>query len=367
MILNFKIYSFCELIMIILFITTFIFVTIVFCFWYFYILDAMKRKWKFYKNSSNQSLERDVYNQEEIITYNAKTEFVKYVFIFFINLLEWAIVVFMSFNFLPNLILKYYIHSLNETDHGNSSQYDELEHSKYELTELKHFLSSLPIYNWGICCILLSLVLSASLCMYLAARQAKLSWMKSNKIPYLIVFFLISFIITQTISGIYSPIHILICDLCYTLLLTFALLFLVKQYRKLLMVINWSIVDLQISGNIYLLQKQIQMKHRFIRIFKLYFVGYFLVLPAVIMGLTINVGLIFFEQQESSRILDVYKKVYHVFYLINMITALIGSMVIFLPYIGFGFSTMCVILWRLINGKTGYETHFTYSLNTPLI
>ena len=368
MIYNFEIYSFCKLILIILFSITFIFVTIVFCFWCIYILEAIRRKWKFYKNSSNQSLERDGYNQEEIMVYNAKTEFVKYVFIFFINLLEWAAIVFMSFNFIPNLILRYSIHSLNETYHGNSSLDHELgEHSEYKLTKLKHILSSSPAYNWGVCCVILSMVLNASLCMYLAARQAKLSWMKSNKIPYLIVFFLISLIISQTISGIYSPIYILICDLCYTLLLTSALLFLVKQYRKLLMVINWSIVDLQISGNTYLLQKQIQMKRRFTRIFKLLFVGYFFVLPAVIMGMTIHVGLIYFKQQKFSRILDVYKEVYDVSYLINMIVALIGNIVIFLPYIGFGFSTMCVILWRQINGKTGYKTHFKYSLNTSFI
>ena len=366
MIYNFEVYSFCKLILIILFSISFIFVTIVFCFWCIYILDAIRRKWKFYKNTSNQSLERDGYNQEEIMVYNAKTEFVKYVFIFFINLLEWAAIVFMSFNNIPNLILEYSIHSLNETYHGNSSQDHELEHSD-ELTELKHILSSLPTYNWGICCIILSMVLNASLCMYLAARQAKLCWMKSNKIPYLIVFFLISLITTQTISGIYFPIYILICDLCYTLLLTSALLFLVKQYRKLLMVINWSIVDLQISGNTYLLQKQIQMKRRFTRIFKLFFVGYFFVLPAVIMGMAINLGLIYFQQQKSSRILEVYKEVYDVSYLINMIVALTGTIVIFLPYIGFGFSTMCVILWRQIDGKTGYKTHSKYSLNTPLI
>ena len=45
------------------------------------------------------------------------------------------------------------------------------------------------------------------------------------------------------------------------------------------MVINWSIVDLQISGNTHLLQKQIQMKRRFVRIFKLLFISYIFVLP----------------------------------------------------------------------------------------
>ena len=135
------------------------------------------------------------------------------------------------------------------------------------------------------------------------------------------------------------------------------------------MVINWSIVDLQISGNIYLLQNQIRMKHRFTRIFKLFFVGYMLVLSSVLTGLTVKLGLIFLEQQKSPRILDVYKEVYNFLYLIGIIIGQIGAMVIYLPYIGFGLSTMRVILWRLINGKTGYKTHFKNELNinTPLI
>ena len=142
--------------------------------------------------------------------------------------------------------------------------------------------------------------------MYLAARQAKLSWMKSNKIPYLIVFFLISCILTQIVSGI-GFIGILIGNLCYTLLLTFAIFYLVKQYRKLLMIINWSIVDLKISGNNYLLQIQIQMKPKFSRIFKLSFIGYILGLSVLMLGFITSVGLIFFQQHSSCvSILGVY-------------------------------------------------------------
>ena len=216
-------------------------------------------------------------------------------FLFFINLLEWATVVSMGFNFLPNLILDYDIlaRSLNERCYGNFSQGDQLQ-------QMKYFLFSLPFLNWGICCNILSLILNANLCMYLAARQAKLSWMKSNKIPYLIVFFLISFILTQLVSGI-DFIGILIGNLCYTLLLTFAILYLVKQYRKLLM------VDLKISGNNHLLQIQIQMKRKFSRIFKLSLIGYILGLSAVILGFITSVGLIFFQQHSSCvSILGVY-------------------------------------------------------------
>ena len=337
-------------------------VTIMFCFWYIYILDAMRRKWKFYKNSSNRLLERNGSNQEEIIAYNAETEFVKYVFLFFINLLEWTIVVFIGLNFLPNLVLDYNIHvqSLMEGCYGNFSKDDQL-------LKMRHFLFYLPFFNWAICCIIFSLVLNASLCMYLAARQAKLSWMKSNKVPYLIAFFLISLILNQIISGIHSTYN-LISYLCYSLLLTFALLYLVKQYRKLLMVINWSIVDLQISGNIHLLRIQIQMKRKFTRISKLSIIGYIIGLSALILGFIIQIGLIFIEQHNSCvTILGTYYHVYDTLYLMNLIMGLIGIIFFFIPYIGFGLSTMCVIFWRLINGKTGYKTHFNNPLNNPLI
>ena len=365
----FKVTSFCDLLLIIISSIIFVLVTIMFCFWCIYILDAMRRKWKFYRNLSNCLLERNGSNQEEIMAYNAETEYVKYIFLFFINLLEWATVVCMAFNFIPNLVLQYKIQSLNQRDGGKYFQDDQLLHSMNELYEMKHFLFSLPFLYWGICCIILSWVLIANLCTYLAARQAKLSWMKSNKIPYLIVFFLISLILTQTITEM-CPTCILIGDLCYMVLLTFALFHLVHQYRKLLMVINWSIVDLQISGNTHLLGIQVQMKYKFARLFRFLFTGYILMLSAIILGFVIQIGLIFIEQQQSSNNTSTgisYCEVYEVLYLLNLTVGLTGSVFFFVSYIGFGFSTMCVILWRLINGKTGYKTHFKNPLNTPLI
>ena len=340
-------------------------VTIVFCFWCIYLLDAIKRKWKFYRNTSD-TLERDGNNQDEILAYNAKTEFTKYVFLFFINLLEWVALIAATLAFIPNLILGYDDNVFYGEYFTNSSDDRDLSEQK---TKMRYFISSLPFANWSISCIILSLVLIASLCMYLAARQAKLSWMKSNTIPYLIVFFLISLILTQTISTIYSIIYILICNLCYTLLLISALVILTKQYRKLLMVINWSIVDLQTSGNNHLLKKQIQMKRRFTRTFRYLFVTFCFILLVVILGLILHIGLVFSTQTASSddRIVRIFNQTFGVFYFANLTIGLTATMLIFIPYIGFGLSTMCVILWRLINGRTGYKTHFKNTLSTPLI
>ena len=159
------------------------------------------------------------------------------------------ILVIIRPSLVPNVILKY-DEIVSKGDHFFSSS--DGSDLKEEKDRIRHFMTSLPFHNWSISCLILSLVLIASLCMYLAARQAKLSWMKSNEIPYLIVFFIVSLIVTQTISTIYSAIYILMSDLCHTLLFISAFVILTKQYRKLLMVINWSIVDLQINRNIHL-------------------------------------------------------------------------------------------------------------------
>ena len=341
-----------------------ILVTVVFCFWCIYLLDGMRRKWKCYRNASD-CLERDENNQEEIMAYNAKTEFTKYVFIFFINLLEWVALITAALASIPNLILRY-----DEIVSTKGEHFDDWFDDS-DLSEQKHMrylISSLPFRNWSISCIILSLVLIASLCMYLAARQAKLSWMKSNKIPYLIAFFLISLILTQTISAIYSTVYILISSLCYTLLFISALVILTKQYRKLLMVINWSIVDLQTSGNIHLLKKQIQMKRRFTRTFKFLSFTFCLLLLVIILGLILHSMVLVYSTQKTYSD-DIIEKIFHhtfgVFYLANLTIGLMTTMFLFIPYIGFGLSAMYVTFWRLVNGKTGYKTHFRNPLNTP--
>ena len=323
----------------------------------------MRRKWKFYRNASD-CLERDENNQEEIVAYNAKTEFTKYVFLFVINLLEWVTMITVALNFIPNIILRYDDivsngeHFVDWSDESDSSEQKD---------RIRHFLASLPFRNWSISCLILSLVLIASLCMYLAARQAKLSWMKSNKFPYLIAFFLISLIVTQTISGIYSDVYILIRELCYILLFISAFVILVKQYRKLLMVISWSIVDLKISGNIHLFKKQIQMKRRFKRVFKFIFTFYIILLPTFILALMLGVISVYLKQTDTikRKTVEFFHHTCYALYLVQCIIILMAFMFFYIPYNGFGISTMCVILWRLINGKSGYKTHFKNPVNTP--
>ena len=68
-----------------------------------------------------------------------------------------------------------------------------------------------------------------------------------------------------------AQILVIICDTYIigiwldNIVVALSVLFAWKQYRKLNMVIQWSIVDLRVSGNIELLEKQVRMKRRFNR------------------------------------------------------------------------------------------------------
>ena len=104
----------------------------------------------------------------------------------------------------------------------------------------------------------------ASLCKYLAARFTQISWITSNKIPYIIAVFLICTVSCQILTLFCSI--ALIGMISNLMLTTVSCVFVIRQYRKLLMVLNWGIVDLQISGNVDLSQRQIKAKQRFSRI-----------------------------------------------------------------------------------------------------
>ena len=117
----------------------------------------------------------------------------------------------------------------------------------------------------------MSMAILGSLCMYLSARYAQKSWIKSNRIPYWICFFLFSSIATQILITIcYTHIIGKWCDM---ILVTLSVIFAWKQYRKLDMVLQWSIVDLRVNGDIELLDRHVRMKCRFNRIFTAIWIG----------------------------------------------------------------------------------------------
>ena len=79
--------------------------TLVFIFWSIYLIDAVKRKRIYYKRTL-RCLQRDNLHQQAL-AYNAKTELVKYSFLFCINLVEWFSCVFSSIKIIINIVHEY--------------------------------------------------------------------------------------------------------------------------------------------------------------------------------------------------------------------------------------------------------------------
>ena len=143
------------------------------------------------------------------------------------------------------------------------------------------------------------------------------------------------------------------------------------------MVIQWSIVDLRVSGNVELFEKHVRMKRRFNRIFTTIWIGMSCGLIANFIGLIYNTTqfvlhiynhsftVSFFCGAPSNSYLDSFT--FSFFYSVEASLITIGGLFIFIPYIGYGLCTMYIILWRLFKGKTGYRTHFHVQLITPLM
>ena len=228
--------------------------TFVFCFWFIYLVDAMKRKRSFYK-ATLRCVEGESDPHEQMLAYNSKTELVKFVYLFCLNLVEWIGLTFAYIALISYLI-------------GEN-------HQKFAAINFLHVLgeldSKLDFILFSNSFIVMSMAILGSLCMYLSARYAQKSWIKSNRTPYWISFFLFSSIASQILDTIcYTHIIGMWCDM---ILVTLSVIFAWKQYRKLNMVLQWSIVDLRVNGDIELLDRHVRMKRQFNRIFTAIWIG----------------------------------------------------------------------------------------------
>ena len=340
--------------------------TIVFWFWFIYLVDAMKRKRGYYKTTL-RCIEVESDPHLQMLAYNAKTELVKYVYLFCLNLIDWAGI--------TNLLLLSILQFVWDNQTEISNDHLPSGSGKWSIP------FKLSIQYFGNIYLIFSTSIIGSLCMYLSARYAQKSWITSNRIPHWICFFLLSSSTAQILVNI--------CDTYIIgiwldkIVVTLSVLFAWKQYRKLNMVIQWSIVDLRVSGNIELLEKQVRMKRRFNRIFTTIWIGVSCLLVA-------NFIILISQTTHLIHRMDTHVTSYtgnHSFtetllcplkfeandpiiiYLIRKIIATIGCLFIFIPYVGYGLCTMFVILWRLFKGKTGYRTHFHVHdmLTKPLI
>ena len=93
-----------------------VFTTVLFCFWSIYLIEAIRRKWNIYKRALGCLHQGDCDLQQQILTHNSKTEFVKNVFLFFMNLVEWTGIVLVCI-----LIVPTYIDYTQDPTHKNQS------------------------------------------------------------------------------------------------------------------------------------------------------------------------------------------------------------------------------------------------------
>ena len=197
-----------------------------------------------------------------MLAFNARTELVKFAFLFCLNLIEWIGATFAGISFILHFL-------------GDSQK--EFPTSRL-LSVLGEWDSKLHVQYIDNTCITINMAILGCLCMYLSARYAQKSWIKSKGISYWICFFLLSSIAAQILITIcYTFIIGIWCD---TMLVTLSVVFAWKQYRKLNMVLQWSIVDLRVSGDTELLERHVRMKRRFNRIFTAMWIGVYFLLAA---------------------------------------------------------------------------------------
>ena len=352
--------------------------TIVFCFWTVYILYMINWKWR----SHNYALKH--VQQEECnwisIAYNSKTELVKFVFLFLMNILEWF--GFLA-AFVSNLVT-YYVAQNQEEIHKNVSNNFLFEHLHYisfsiNLNNSNTVMYPIPIFP-KIPNIFFSVVilLFASLCMYLSSRYARKRWIQANKIPLLICLFLQYEIIVQVLASFCST--YIIASWCDQFLLIASLVIASQQYKRLKMVINWSIFDLR-NERSYSLKSEVQKEQMFSRMSQFLRIGVILLITAEVI-FTISHTLALISQSDTNsvfRSLSLCEKsyflipqfhlIFQIFHWTTFFIASIGSYFIIIPYTLHGLVVMNRILWRLIRGKTGYKTHFpgTSALNESYI
>ena len=355
--------------------------TFVFCFWFVYLLDAVRSKWKFYKNALRCLQQENFDSQQQILIYNSKTEFVKNVFLFVMNFIEWLALIFIcvAYTIVTTGNVIDCQHGNNASYIANSSQYTHNPNCILGNNEtiVIPFVASIFVSLANNCAVL-SLVLVASLCMYLANRFSQCSWITSDNIPYLISLSILYQVVSQIIASFCS---FLIIAKCFNLFLfTVSTLFALKQYRKLLMVINWTIVDLTVSGNSLLLKRQIKMKRTFTRIFTFIWIGTFLALVYQYLQYSLMICWITFRSYSTS-VIDIsfcdnpylheigipeIRKIVLILNAVIQIPLVIGIVLIYTPYICYGLSTTCVVLHRLYSGKSAYRTNYHNPLYASL-
>ena len=345
-------------------------ITCIFWFWFIYLLKAILQKRKIYRSALRCIEHGDYGSQEKMVIYNAETQLVKNIFLFFMNIVEWLAFFYNSIIYFYE-VYQSHIHCSIESNKNNTEQiHDHLRIPCFlTTTEMRYdsYLFSSFLFV-GDNLIVLSLVLIACLCEYLAARFSQVSWIKSrNKLTFFTIF-VVYLIVIQIISLFCSI--VIIAKWFNTLLLTISFILAVRQYKKLNLVINWTIMDLKISNvNKKLLRKIIAQKKAFNCVFRFIWIGtlvmlgieYFrnIVMVAKIVlnnsnSLNFDISLCYSQYDTNPIISDLLA----ISLVLDNIFSTAGFIIYFIPYIGIGITSMYVKIWRLAKGIPRFKMRF---------
>ena len=307
--------------------------TVVFCFWCVYLLETTRIKRGIYTRA--KACTQGGYSHQQHLVYNAKTELVKYVFLFVMNLIEW-----LAFTLIRSVSEIEFV--ADNTVYGNSEIAYRI-HYVYnrELIESLHML--------GKSFTVLSTVLFACLCRYLSARYSPESWINSNGIPQLFCIFAVYLVVNQIITT-FSPI---MARWFTTFLLTSSIILAMQESRKLIKVIDRTILDLQISQiNVRLLKRQVSTRRTFHRMFITLCIGTGLLLLSEYIEnvLLMSTALVSYEQGDKNGILstDVYTT-------ISKVVKIITDLAYYICILGTACYTVRIV-WTIYNALYIMET-----------
>ncbi|KAI6661300.1 hypothetical protein LOD99_10025 [Oopsacas minuta] len=353
--------------------------TLVFIFWFVFLLQDVISRRAYYKSALRSFQEsHDHYQQQEV--YKAKTDYVKSIFLFNINILEWLAVTmsstaFVYLNVSIGLICKRKIQFI----HSGNTSLSNLTYNNCFKDEYSIFSNSLVysnIYFMAYSVFLFSLTLIACLCNYLTARYSRKSWIKHNRIPYFITLIILVIIVTH-LSTLVCALT-LIVRIIHWIVSIIVLAIAIQQSRRLRMVLNWTIVDLEISKNNPRLLKMFKQRNKQLKmIFLVIWLGCFFILISFLID-TVEIGTQFLlqlitEEKINYNSFCTLQKNYipiHIFEgfsILALLFTFFGLVFALMLYFICGFGTMLVVIWFRIRGKTGYKTHFPNPLRKPLV
>ena len=274
-----------------IFVVLYAVLTIAFCFWFVFLLQAVITKRSCYRTAKFGLQERNDPSQQQVV-HDAETCYVLSVSLFSINIIEWVTITLFAAAYIYVIVKYGWECSRHTTANGsfNLSADTNLSISHCITQSIQTSFVNSKIRNFlvnsGYNLILLSLTLIACLCNYLTARYAKVSWIKSDKIPFYIILVLVIMLLAQ-LTTLFCFLT-LIVRYVHLVITSAALVVAIQQARRLRMVVEWMIVDLEISQtNKTSLQRLRLMSKRLKILFTILFLGVGFLLIAI--GSTVNI------------------------------------------------------------------------------